>query len=203
MSKLFKTTVEGEAFPHRELWNTATRQFEMARQQAKGAAHFDLAAILIGYLSYEAYLNLLVSELEPTVWANEKTFLSSSGKYPGAEGKLKWIQENISGLTVNKGERPYQTIRKVKNLRDKLSHGKPYNYADEAVHTEDSEPLSWPRGSFGEISEEFAKQAIQDLEEFMEYLHTHVHPKLRNLWLKAGALKGTTAYQTSETSVAN
>ena len=83
-----------------------------------------------------------------------------------------------------------------------MAHGKSYDYSEKATHTENNDPLEWPKGAFDEVTAELASAAIADLEEFMEHIHTFAAPLISDPWLKAGALKGTSAYQTGTIRVA-
>ncbi len=50
--------------------------------------YFDLSAMLMAYLTYEAYLNFLGTRVTPSDWENEREFFRKA-PYKGTEGKLK------------------------------------------------------------------------------------------------------------------
>ena len=172
-----------------------------ARRKKRGAKYPDMACCLMAYLSYEAYLNLLLSKLDPVTWAKERTHFSK-GKFRGTEGKLRWIAGLCGKFSWKRGARPYQTVKKLEALRDRMVHAKPYSYADAVEHPEDREPDWWPRHVYAEVDPTFARTTLKDVECFMEYVHSQVVSRLHDPWLKAGALKGVTGYATSSTSVA-
>jgi hypothetical protein len=199
MSQRLRTSAKGEAYPHRALWTCAKTLFESARKEQKGAKYPDMAACLMAYLAYEAYLNLLLSRLDQEVWENERACFSK-GKYRGTEGKLRWISEHCGEFAWDKGARPYQTIAKMAKLRDCMAHGKPYQYSTTTEHSEEGEPEWWPRNAYHDVKPEFVADVIHDFEEFMEFVHEHVKDRIEDPWLKAGALKGSSAYATSSTT---
>lgn len=201
MSQRLVTTVKGEAYPHRTLWTCAKTLYKNARSEPKGAKYPDMAACLMAYLAYEAYLNLLLSRLDSTIWKSEREFFSK-GKYRGTEGKLRWISDFCDGFAWNKRARPYLTIARMAKLRNRMAHGKPYAYTRTTEHAEDEEPDWWPQDAFHDIKPEFVSAVIQDVEEFMEFIHERVKDRIEDPWLQAGPLDGTSGYATSSTKVA-
>lgn len=201
MSQRLRTNVVGEAYPHRTLWICAKTLFKTARNESKGAKYPDMAACLMAYFAYEAYLNLLISRLDKDTWEKERAFFSK-GKYQGIEGKLRWISEKCGAFTWDKGDRPYQTIAKMAKLRDRMAHGKPYQFSSTTEHSEDEEPDWWPRDAYHDVRPEFVSEVIQDFEEFMEFVHNYAKPQINDPWLKDGALGGSSAHASSSTTPA-
>ncbi|MDA2935136.1 hypothetical protein MYX82_12470 [Acidobacteria bacterium AH-259-D05] len=201
MSRRLRTEMKGEAFPHRTLWTCAKSLFDRARSEPKGAKYPDMAACLMAYLAYEAYLNLLLSRLDPAIWENEREFFSK-GEYRGTEGKLQWISEFCGGFSWNRGARPYQTIHKMGKLRDRMTHAKPFCYSSSTEHTEENEPNWWPRDAYDDVKPELVEVVIHDFDEFMEFVHERVKHLIDDPWLRAGALKGTGSYSMSSTTIA-
>jgi len=201
MSRRLRTENKGEAFPHRTLWTCAKSLFDKARSEPKGAKYPDMAACLMAYLAYESYLNLLLSRLDPAIWEKEREFFST-GEYRGTEGKLQWISESCGGFSWNRGTRPYQTICRMRKLRNRMAHAKPFLYASLTEHAEENEPNWWPRGAYDDVKPELVEVVMHDLEEFMEFVHERVKDRINDPWLEAGALKGTDSCSTSSTTIA-
>ncbi len=201
MIQQLQTSIEGETFPHRTLWICAKTLNKKARKEKKGSKYPDMAACLMAYLSYEAYLNILLSRLDQTVWENEREFFSK-GKYRGTEGKLIWIAEFCGDFSWDRGSRPYQTIKKMSQLRNRMAHAKPSSFTEEIIHNDDDDINWWARDAFEEVNQDFVSRVLDDFEIFMEYVHESVKSWIKDPWLQAGALKGPGGYATSSTGPA-
>ena len=190
------TKTEGENLTHRVLWQCCLRQIEIARKTEKGRKYFDLAAMLMAYLAYEAYLNFVGSRVAAADWADERTFFRRP-PYQGTEGKLQRIVEVCGLPVINKGARPYQTIAHLAELRDLIAHAKPERYELEIEHPADKErPMFGPYRLERMISIELAERAIVDVEEFAEMMHKAVRHKVTDAWFGDAALRGLLGYAT-------
>ena len=137
-----ETTIYGELHTHKLLWSCCSQQVEAAEDALKrsnSSHHFELSAMLLAYLTLESYVNFLGDRLAPEIWKIERDFFNKH-PYKGMSGKLKKIFEIIEVDEPNKGKRPYQTIQKLKQLRDYLSHGKPDKYTKVVIHHKDEAP---------------------------------------------------------------
>jgi hypothetical protein len=200
MEKLAVTKTEGECFTHRVLWRCAEIQYEQARAVEKGSKFFDMAALIMAFFAYEAYINVIGDRVDPEAWSNEKIFFNSSD-YKGLEGKLKRIAEKCGNFQIEKGNGPYQTIKKISKFREKFTHGKIYKYNYEIKHHPDDEPNWWPKGTFDFISQDLVEKSLRDIEEFIEYVHIKIEPYVSDRWFKAKALSGPSSYQSSSTEL--
>jgi hypothetical protein len=146
--------------------------------------------MLMAYFAYEAYLNLVGPKVDQEAWKNEREFFGKR-PYQGTAGKLKRICEAIK-IEVDRGKRPYQTIRELKKLRDFLTHGKPESYAYELEVKEEGETPDMFIGLsiYQMVRRESADRALKDTEEFIEYLHSRIVEKLGDdaFWFKGKAL---------------
>ena len=199
MNKNFITTTEGESFPHVELWRCANIQYNQARQTSKGGLYFDMGAVVITFFAYEAYLNYVGERLDPGAWSDEKSFFNSKG-YEGLDGKLKRLSEKCGNFKVDRGKRPYQTIRMVNKYRSTFTHGKICKYSNVKEHSADSEPDWWPKDSFDFISPDFAKLVLEDFEEFIEDIHAKFQPYTDDIFFKEKALGGISSFNHSVTN---
>lgn len=156
----------------------------------------------MAYLTYEAYINFLGDRFAPDIWKNEREFFSR-GTYHGIEGKLKKIQERCPLTGIVKGKRPYRTIKKLKNLRDFLSHCKPDKYMKTIIHSRDNEPpLFGKYDKLGTlVSEEEAEIAVADVKEFVEFLHKQAAKHTKDIWFGEEALTGIRGYSWSDSRV--
>ena len=116
-----KLVVSEELFTHRYLWNTAIFLLKTARPQ-EDSFPFLLPALLVAYAAYEAFIDYCGQILYPEVWAHEKAFFK--GKGDAVEAKVAKLLEFLPDVQWEKGKRPYQTIKRLKNFRDMTVHGK-------------------------------------------------------------------------------
>jgi hypothetical protein len=137
-------------------------------------------------LTYEAYLNFAGIRLDPDAWRNEREFFSKD-PYRGTEGKLKRIEEKLR-IEIDKGQRPYQSIKALERLRNYLVHGKPDIYAFVTDLKDGEEPDMFPLQIYDLVTRERAERALEDTEEFIEYLHGLAGKKLDDIAFKVNAL---------------
>lgn len=199
---LAETNIYGETFTHKVLWECCLRQMATAKRRKKGQMYFHITAMLMAYLTYEAYINFLGDRFASDVWEKEGDFFSK-GTYKGIEGKLRKIQEKCPLTGINMGQRPYQTIKKLKELRDYLSHCKPDKYTKKIVHARDKEPPLFGKYDKLEtlVSKEQAEIAIADVKEFIEFLHKQAAKHTKDIWFGEKALTGIRGYSSSHSSV--
>jgi len=144
---------------------------EAGRSTNKGGRlYFDMATMLMVFLTYEAYLNFLGNHVAPEIWRNERIYFSKP-PYVGVNGKLKKILEVCGNINVDKGKRPYQTIQELRKLRDFLSHGKPIKFGKTISHHVDHDPPLFDTGLSKYITPRKAERAIKDTEQFIESLY--------------------------------
>jgi len=171
MAKKSTTKIEGEYFTHKVLWQCALHQMEAGRSTNKGGRlYFDMATMLMVFLTYEAYLNFLGNHVAPEIWRNERIYFSKP-PYVGVNGKLKKILEVCGNINVDKGKRPYQTIQELRKLRDFLSHGKPIKFGKTISHHVDHDPPLFDTGLSKYITPRKAERAIKDTEQFIDVHH--------------------------------
>ncbi len=204
---LVETQIRGETFTHKILWECCLRQIETARRRTRGTKYFHITAMLMAYLTYEAYITFLGDRFAPEIWKDEREFFSKP-PYSGIEGKLKKIGECCPISGINKGRRPYQTIKNLKILRDFLSHCKPDKYELTTIHSRDNEPPLF--GEYGKIDKLVSKKqagiAIKDVEEFIVLLHTQASKRSKDIWFgryATDALGGIRGYSSSDSRAKN
>ena len=169
--------VEGEVFTHQYLWNCASLLLSQPESESPSDGYFRMSGMVMTYFAYEAYLNLIGAHIDPETWKNEREFFSKF-PYRGTDGKLKWICEKI-GVNIDRGKRPYITIRELKRLRDFLAHGKREVYGYE-VEIEKGETPDMFRdiNIYKMVTAEKANYALKDTEEFLEYIRRKITTKL-------------------------
>lgn len=197
-----ETTITGENLTHKILWECCIRNMETAKRRKKGSTYFFISAMLLAYLTYEAYINFLGDRFAPDTWAKEKDFFASR-QDQGLEGKLKFLTKKIPITGIQKGQRPYQTIKKLKSLRDFLSHGKVDKYEKVIVHHRDNEPPLFGRyGKLGAlVSPELAEIAVADIQQFVEFLHIQAKKQSDDAWFGDDPLGGIHAHSTGDSRI--
>lgn len=189
---IVETTVEGEVFTHRVLWSACQRQLHVARSEPKGSWYFHLTAMLMGFMTYEAYVNFLGSKLQPELWKEERTTFRTA-PYKGTSGKLRKLCELHDVPFPDKGRRPFQSVTTLNALRDLVAHGKPDEFELTVRHAEGSNPALINCSLDDFVSERKAEQNLADLKEMIESLHAAFVAKEGIDLLLPLALDGTLA----------
>jgi hypothetical protein len=198
---LLETKISGENFTHRILWECCLRHMKTAKRRKKGSKYFHISAMLLAYLTYEAYINFLGDRFAPDIWKIEKEFFTKKPYY-GLEGKLKLLSEKIPIVGIIKGRRPYQTISKLKVLRDFLSHGKIDRYENTIIHDRDKEPRLLPDGKLDNlIKPESADRAVLDVTKFIKFLHSQAAKQTKDIWFGDEPLVGMRWHASSHSKV--
>ena len=88
--------------------------------------YIKIATFVLCFSSLEGQLNWLGSVIAPSEWEDERSFFSKD-PYKGTLGKLDFLCGKCSFI-VKKGERPYQTIKTLHEIRNRLMHPKTETY---------------------------------------------------------------------------
>ncbi len=168
--------IAGECYTQQHLWNTTKLLLTQPETRTPKDGYFQTAGMLMAYLTFEAYLNLIGPKIDRVAWKDERKFFNK-GPYRGTPGKLKRICEK-SNIQLDASKRPYRTIRELKRLRDFLAHGKVQSYGY-SVHAKEGQQPNLFRGLdiYKMVTRKTADRALQDTEEFIEFLHAKVNQK--------------------------
>ncbi len=165
--------VKGSAYPHEYLWRASSRSLTMAETNDREQYYLLMQSLLTAYLAFEAFINFLGECLDPDAWRNEKTFFNQPSYY-GIEGKIKRLAEKLPNFVFEKGQEPYQIIKKVGKFRTLLVHGKPYHYKKEVPdlgHETDMYEFIWDEYlSLGNV-----KKSRNAIREFCESLRSEAN----------------------------
>jgi hypothetical protein len=180
---IVETTIRGEIFTYRVLWDCCLAQLQTAKRRKTQAQSFYISAMLMAYLTYEAYINFLGDRFAPDIWVQERKIFNGK-EYRGIQGKLKYLSERIPINGIIDGKRPMQSIQKLKKLRDFLSHGRIDKYETTIKHKRDNDPPLF--GQYGKIDKlvtpELAEITIMDVKSFMEFLHSQARNHTEDMW---------------------
>ena len=110
-------SVEEEIYTHECLWRSASAISNQLVVGSKDNLLLLLPTLLTTYLAYESFINFCGYILCPDLWASEK----ENFKGKSLEHKIEVMLPQFKWC---KGERPYQTLRKLSDFRDLAAHGK-------------------------------------------------------------------------------
>ncbi len=122
-----------------------------------------LGSLLLSAFAFEGYLNFLGERLFPS-WDDFERSLASEPK------AMLLIDRITPGL--DKGSRPFQTIKALISFRNKMAHLKPGELREESQCEEleaGYEPVKSDVEKF--CTEENAKRCIEDVQEMMVLLY--------------------------------
>jgi len=171
------------------LWSACQRNMNDAQNADSGSWYYYFTAMTMAYFCYEAFLNHLLYYIARDTWANEKEYFSKP-PYKGTEGKLKKICE-ISGIDFpNKGDKQYQQIRLLKELRDFVAHGKTEQYSTivEAKSAPEATDIQCKLDEL--VSKNNAEKAILLLRDFIITINNKVREKTYCNYLSLHPLEG-------------
>lgn len=109
-----------EIYTHEYLWRSGNAIVGRIETNADDAYQLPLPALLVTYLAYEAFINFAGHVLLPDLWSHEK----ENFKGKRLEHKIEVIATKLPSFEWRKGERPYQSLRKLSEFRNLVAHGK-------------------------------------------------------------------------------
>jgi len=199
---MLKTTYESEELTHRLLWEIAEGEAKLASERREGWLNPSLVAMVSASHTVEAYLNFAGERLAPETWKDERNYFRKK-PYRGWDGKLRKVMELV-GLPWSPADRPLKTILELKDLRDLIAHGKPEKLKGEIVHAQGTQspfPASTLRSLVA--PKEKLNVILLDVEQFLDCIHTHAAPKVKNdPRFGEKALRGPQAHSSGSTTLA-
>ncbi len=190
----------GEISTHRLLWHTAQSLRAAATNGAETSSHELLGALLFIFFAFEAYMNYLGPLVAPDAWSEEREFFSHRTRYRGTLGKLDLLAERLC-YDIDRGRRPYQSLKALNSKRDFLAHARPELIDEEIPY---SDPRTVPRSRepelFGLADVAFLDRALTDVEIIGDELQRRAQESLGHgvihsprafigmLWHQGGAL---------------
>lgn len=191
--------IKGVTYPHEDLWRASSISLTMAETCDREQYYLLMQSLLIAYFAFEAFINFLGECLDPEAWENEKNFFSKRTYY-GIEGKIKRLAERLPNFVFEKGQRPYQIIKKVGKFRTLLAHGKPYHFTKEREIIDDSSEIDMFDSNLDEyLSLDNVTISHEAIKEFCESLRSEAHAISEDLHLSYPAFEGTLAHSEGET----
>lgn len=198
---MLKTTSEGEALPHRFLWEIVEEQAKLASDREREWSKPALVAMVFAFHTVEAYLNFVGERLAPEVWRDERNYFRRE-PYRGWDGKLRKVMELVGMPCPDLVKRPLKTILELRELRDLIAHPKPEKLTREIVHDDGTEApslVSTLRSKF--TPKDRLTRAVHDVEQFLNRVHALAAPKVNDSWFGSEALRGPHQYSSGTTTV--
>jgi len=191
-------TVAAQFYTHKMLWIAARLHHHAAAHNLEMYPYLYLSSQVLCYFTFEAYLNHLGERLFPETWVNEQEAFSKA-PYRGTLGKFDFISERV-GFRADKGERPYQTIKRLHDLRKQVVHGRtersvrPVSVKATTMYPYFEIPhLSSQLEDF--LTEDNSQRAVSDTQEIVEGLHDAATTSFPQKRLEPSALDNQTGQQ--------
>ncbi|BCS94585.1 hypothetical protein DSLASN_02170 [Desulfoluna limicola] len=178
-----RTTINGVLYTHIYLWEACTIQYQHLTETDKGTIFYEISTCILAHCALEAYINFVGEIILPEIWEQEDKppFLSIHKKIQ------KIIQK--SKISLNKRERPYQTIVQLTKIRNFLAHAKIDKYEINIEHDESEPPNMFHSKLYNEILPEgIVAKVIEDVESFCNIIHAACKPNANR------PLNGQTAF---------
>jgi hypothetical protein len=156
-----------------------------------------ITAVLFSALAFEAYANVLIEQIDPLIFAQERSYFTRRSGYAGLRGKVQWILERLKATPLGAIKGSHDLVLKLLDLRDELAHAKPVTYSGEVRHDVNLEP-PWMKTEWIEDRTTLADAVLylDAVAQFGEWLVAEAKPFLSDPHLRACAFEGTTQWQT-------
>jgi hypothetical protein len=163
-----KILVSEEVYTHEYLWRAAKVMAEESESSERNALYFRITALLMSYLAFEAFINFLGQILFPEVWANEKE--AFKGKGDVVEAKISKLTEKLVNFEWRKGAEPYQKIKRLKDFRDMVIHGKFMSSSYETTRQDDGSYIKWQHNWDSFVQPSHVTEYMEAIRQFCQSL---------------------------------
>jgi len=156
-----------EIFSYEILWRASETALKMTDVEDERIRpdHLCLNAILTGFLAFEGFLNFVGEEIAEDEWMDERQFFSGP-EFKGVVGKVEYLFTLFPEKDLRKGEEPFQTFRRIKEVRDLLAHNRVKRYEEVSDSKNSSFEMHWDDFD----TPEKVKPALERLKEFAEVI---------------------------------
>ena len=178
---------EGEEYVHKAVWLVAKRQFLQAEAHPKGALLDHLVVLVFVSHALEGYANYLLNKVAPALWQDERTRFVKTG----LAGKLDALHELCGLAPLERGKRPWSTLRDLQRLRDRIAHPRIIPTSKTTSYVEGKEPPLFARSWLEEtVSEIKATRAMHDAKRIVDALHEAAMARFPDSGLLPEGLEG-------------
>ena len=148
-----------------------------------------IPSLLMGFLAFEAFVNFCGFVLLPKKWEEEKKHF----KGKGIEDKLEVIVKELPTFSWQKGQHPYQAIKKLEVFRDMVAHGKVKATKYVAKAQEEGRHFRFTHDWDKYMSVEAVEDARDEIKSFCQSLLVEMRKVSDNLHLMSDAFEGSLA----------
>lgn len=194
----FIEKAEGEEYVHKSVWLVAKRQLTHAEAHPKGALLDHLVVLVFVSHALEGYANYLLAKVAPTLWQDERTRFAGTG----LAGKLDALHEVCGLPLLERGKRPWSTIRALKRIRDGIAHPRTLPTSKTTECAEGKEPPLFARSWLeGVVSKARAVRAIEDAKAIVDALHEAAMARFPDAGLLPEGLEGILSMRSTKASL--
>ena len=165
----------------------AKRQLTHAEAHPKGALLDYLVALVFVSHALEGYANYLGEKVAPALWQDERTRFARTG----LTGKLDALHEVCGLPRLERGKRPWSTIRDMKHLRDGIAHPRTISTSARTEYVEGKVPPLFAKTWLeGVVSKARAVRAMEDAKAIVDAIHVAAMTRFPNAGLLPDGLEG-------------
>jgi hypothetical protein len=192
----YKERRKATSFTHRFLWKGCLKQKEIADQKSPGYISFNLTTMLLAFMSLEAYVNF-IGEL---IFAGNETefFYTKNNRFRSFNSKFDLITEKCR-VNIDKAQRPYNTIRTLKELRNFVAHGRTEKSEYEVKYKENELPPPQRTYLASLVHTDAMLTAIEDIKAICDLIHAQVKSFCDQPNLGSDALEGMLFFEIGDT----
>ena len=190
----FVEEASGEEYVHKAVWLVAKRQFGHAEAHPKGALLDHLVALVFASHALEGYANFLGEKIAPDLWADERERFRDGG----LATKLDALHERCGLVVLERGRRPWSTIRELKRLRDGIAHPRTRSTRTTTEYVDGKEPPLFARSYLETVvSRDRAVRAMEDVKSIVDRLHEAAMARFPHAGLLPEGLEGILAMRST------
>lgn len=161
-----KHIIEEEIYTHEYLWRSSNALAKLVEADEEANHRLIIPALVTTVMAFEAFVNFCGFAVLPELWENERE--EFRGK--GIDGKLSKIAEQVPTFEFRKGQKPYQSIKKLLCFRDIVVHGKVHTNRYETQPQNDGSHFRWESPWDSYFSREAVAKARSDIRSFAQCL---------------------------------
>ena len=142
------------------LWHLQVSEEKFEKDEKNGVGHDMLASLLLHFFYAEAVVNFVGHHRLEDGWPERASFREKVG-----------LLNKLLSAGLSPGERPLDTVLRLKKFRDLMAHGKPEIGIERRVVDENSDLFAGLRGKWKDyIDLKFLQQCNKDIEQLSNTL---------------------------------
>lgn len=166
-----------ETYNHRILWEAADKNLQLATSSSNDRKYFALGGMFLFFAAFEGYLNWLGTRIAPEVWEDERQFFSRA-PYQGTIGKYRFLAKILNLPVADASKGPFQTLKKLRKLRDMVAHPKP-EAGTRSVKVKEGH---FPPHHQGNLAKNISPNAASEAKDHLKKLAEQLHSEAKRLY---------------------